>query len=397
VKHNLLNNKIMKKFISPASIGHFPNMVSTINRTANFIGLDDDGKAMYDPSLKKPVHILSGTVKLHGTFAGFCYNEISGFWTQSKKEIITPKPEVLYKVSFEDETHIIVEDKEEKFSKEVMNISKLETHDNAGFSFWAYSKKDVLIDIIKTIAKENDIDLTKNTILLCSEWAGKGVQGKVAISNFEKSSFIFSQAKVSPFDSEKTSTWISTNKIDSVENRIFNIGNFKTYEIEIDFNVPKLAQNKIIEMTLEVEEECPVSKELGHVGIGEGIVFSKLMEDGVRHIFKSKGEKHSGKSKVKTLKKVDNEKINKIIEVAEKVTPSWRLEQMLSETFDFINGGHIDRSKLGDYIRAVINDVIKEDSEVISDAGLSPKDVNKCISQISRDYFFDYEKSNLGV
>jgi len=70
---------------------------------------------------------------------------------------------------------------------------------------------------------------------------------------------------------------------------------------------------------------------------------------------------------------------------------------MLSETFDFINSGHIDRSKLGDYIRAVINDVIKEDSEVISDAGLEPKDVNKYISQIARDYFFEYEKNDLGV
>jgi len=387
----------MKKFISAASIGHFPNMVSSVNRTANFTGLDDEGNAIYDPSLKKPIHIMTGTVKLHGTFASCCYNEISGFWTQSKKEIITPKPEVLYKVFFEDETHVVVEDKDEKFSKEVMNISKLETHDNAGFSFWAYSKEEVIVNIIKSLAKENNVDLTKNTIMLCSEWAGKGVQGKVAISNFDKSSFIFSQAKVSPFDSEKTSVWISTNKIDSVENRIFNIGNFKTYEIEIDFNLPKLAQNKIIEMTLEVEDECPVSKELGHVGIGEGIVFSKLMEDGSRHIFKSKGEKHAGSSKVKTLKKVDNEKINKIIGVAQQVTPGWRLEQMLSETFDFINSGHIDRSKLGDYIRAVINDVIKEDSEVISDAGLEPKDVNKYISQIARDYFFEYEKNDLGV
>jgi len=185
--------------------------------------------------------------------------------------------------------------------------------------------------------------------------------------------------------------------LSSPENKIYNIEDFKTYEVDIDFNRPDIVQNDIINMTLEVENECPVAKEFEEIGIGEGIVFSCLMEDGSRHIFKSKGEKHAGASKVKTLKVVDNEKLNKIHETVNKVTPNWRLEQMLSETFDLINGGHVDRAKLGDYLRMVINDVMKEELDVIADAGLEPKEINKYISQVARDYFFDRERNDLGV
>lgn len=179
-------------------------------------------------------------------------------------------------------------------------------------------------------------------------------------------------------------------------NRIYNIEDFETYEIEVDFNRPDLAQNKMIDIMLEVEKECPVAKALGYEGIGEGCVW-KVDFKGETYRFKVKGELHSAKSKVKVLKKVDDEKINKIIEIAEKVTPNWRLEQMILETFNLINGGSIDRTKLSDYLRAVINDVMKEDSDVIAEAGLEPKDVNKYISQIAREYFFEYERNDLGV
>ena len=91
------------------------------------------------------------------------------------------------------------------------------------------------------------------------------------------------------------------------------------------------------------------------------------------------------------------EKNKKIIEVAEKVTPEWRLEQMLEQTLNLNNGGTIDRTKLGEYLKNLINDVIKEDLDILAEAGLEPKEVNKYISQIGRDYFFEQEKFNLGV
>jgi hypothetical protein len=352
----------MKKFISAASIGQFREVVANVNRSANFVGLDENGDAIYDPSLKKPIVTFSGTVKCHGTFAAACYNNVSGIWFQSKNDIITP------------------------------------IKDNAGFAFFGESKKEVFIKLIKSLAESHGIDLDNNSIMLGMEWAGRGIQKSVGISEIEKSAFIFSQAKVAPFDGEQSSYWISTNKVCSVDDKIYSLDCFKTFSIEVDFNVPQLSQNKIIEMTIEVEDECPVAKEFGHPEtIGEGIVFSHLNEDGSRYVFKSKGEKHSAKSKVKTLKPVDDEKINKCIQIAEQVTPSWRLEQMIAETFDTINGGVIDRSKLGEYIKSVMNDVIKEDSDIISDAGLELKDIGKYVSVIAKDYFFQVEREDLGV
>jgi hypothetical protein len=45
------------------------------------------------------------------------------------------------------------------------------------------------------------------------------------------------------------------------DERIFNILDFQTFTVDIDFNSPLLAQNKLIDLTLAVEAECPVGKQ----------------------------------------------------------------------------------------------------------------------------------------
>jgi len=129
-----------------------------------------------------------------------------------------------------------------------------------------------------------------------------------------------------------------------------------------------------------------VAKQLGISGIGEGIVF-KFFYDTNFYFFKAKGDKHS-KTKVKKIQKLDGEKISKAREIADKVTPIWRLEQMYNETFDTIHGGKGDIKRTGDYLSNVIADVHKEESDIIEEAGLTPKDVNKFISIIAKDFLF---------
>lgn len=58
----------MKKQINFPSIEQFRNIVSNINRQANFVGLDENGDAIYNPVLPKPKITFTGTVKLHGCF-----------------------------------------------------------------------------------------------------------------------------------------------------------------------------------------------------------------------------------------------------------------------------------------------------------------------------------------
>lgn len=352
----------IKKIIKYPSTLQFRGVVKNISERIAFIGLDENGKAMYDPSIKKPTLTFRGTVKLHGTNAGVSYNNIHGMWAQSKEQIITVQ------------------------------------HDNAGFAFFAHSNEDFFTNAIKTFAAENGIDLDVNTITVYGEWAGPGIQKGMGISNLpEKALFVFGVKISKPGDEDFTSYWINASNFPvSPENRVYNIHDFETYEIEVDFNRPDLAQNKMIEIMLEVERECPVARELGFIGIGEGNVWTVEFKDEV-YRFKVKGDKHAGQSKVKTLKPVDDEKVNKIHEVVNKVTPAWRLDQMVTESCDLNNGGNIDRAKLGDYLRMVINDIMKEEMDIINEAGLEPKDINKHVSQVAREYFFDRERADLGV
>jgi hypothetical protein len=354
----------MKKHISFLSIDQFRTVVSNINRRYNFVGLDDNGDAIYDPSKPKPKLKFKGTVKLHGTNFGVCYNDIAGLWAQSRENIITPQS------------------------------------DNAGSAFFVEANKEAFLELFNQIKENHGLDLTKNTISIYGEWVGKGIQKAVAISNLEKSMFIFG-VKITPHpkdENDKTPAyWVDSTYLKNPEHKIYNINDYASYEIEIDFNYPQLVQNKIIEMTIEVENECPVGKAFGYIGIGEGLVFSYHTENGEVYRFKSKGEKHSKASKVTTLKPVDDAKINKIIETVNNVCVSWRLDQALTAACDLMNGGSIDRKHLGNYIRLVIADVIKEESDTIAEAGLEPKDLNSKISEVARQYFFQRELDEVGL
>ena len=329
-----------------ASIKQFRNVVYDVNRTFDFVGLDENKEPIYDNSKPKPTLTFKGTVKIHGTNAAVCYNKKDGIYYQSRKNVITPEK------------------------------------DNAGFAMFAETNKKSFMKMFELIVSEIKSINENDTITIYGEWAGKGIQRGVAISELPKSFYIFGVKYGENW--LEASTLLSDN-----DNRIYNINDFKTYSITIDFNNPQLSQNEIIEETIKVEEECPVSKALGVEGIGEGIVFKCITEKEI-YMFKSKGEKHS-KSKVKTLKVVDSDRIIKIKELAENLTPKWRLEQFLNEVCDLNNNGHITRDKISPFIRAVIADVFKEEMDLIIKAQIEGKELGKPIADICRKFFFEKE------
>lgn len=353
----------MKKMIKYPSIEQFRSVIATVLRQYNFVGLDENGDAIYDTTKPKPTLTFKGTVKLHGTNAGvsfkYGYDNTSEYWAQSRENIITPEK------------------------------------DNAGFAFFVESHKEAFKKFASQIDSTGLFDVRHNIVTIYGEWAGGNIQKGVGVSNLPKSFFIFG-VKVTPITTseeeakEKPAYWIPSHYLKSPEDNIYNIEDFPTWEMDIDFNMPQLVQNQLSELTLAVEEECPVAKAFGFSGIGEGLVWSTSF-NGKVHRFKCKGELHAGKSKVKTLNRVDDEKIKKTLEIAEKVTPTWRLAQMLETACDFMNGGTLDRSKLGEYIKLVMADVIKEDMDLLVEAGLEPKDIGKYVSEIARRYFFNQE------
>jgi hypothetical protein len=148
--------------------------------------------------------------------------------------------------------------------------------------------------------------------------------------------------------------------------------------------MPQLVQNQLSELTIKVEEECPVAKAFGYSGIGEGIVWTADFK-GVVHRFKVKGERHSS-SKVKTLAAVDVEKLNSIKEFVDYAVSESRFNQALENIFP--NNEPIDVKKMGDVIRWVVNDVIKEEMDTMVENQLEPKEINKYISSKVREMFF---------
>ena len=362
----------MKRMVKYPSISQFRQIVKDITERACYIGKDDEGKPVFDYLKPKPVITFTASTKLHGTNASVCYSIPDGLWAQSRENIIT--------------------------------VEK----DNMGFAFFVEQNKSVLISIIEELAKIHNIDLNKYIITLPGEWCGKGVQKAVAISELDKRFVIFQAFKVSPLEpsEEEKAIWFETcevirpgnsiyvNWLESPENRIYNIMNFKTWSFEIDFNAPERKINELLELVEEIETECPVAKEFGVSGVGEGFVATYLSEDGALIQCKFKGEKHSN-SKVKTTKAVDTEKLDAIDKCIEEICHSWRFEQALREVFGPDYEKTLDRKRIGEYLKWVGQDTCKEELDIIAKYGFEPKDVMGKVSQKAKEYFFAVENSTL--
>ena len=341
----------MSKF---PKIGQYRQVVKEIQMMSAFTGVDDLGNALYDNTLPKPILKFKGTVKLHGTNAGVGHNPTDGLWVQSRSNVITP------------------------------------LSDNAGFATFVMSKEALFNDMIENVRYTERGNIGDNDgVVIFGEWAGGGIQKGVAITGIEKSFFIF-DVKVVPEDGSE-SYYIESDYLKDTDNRIYNIEDYLSYHIEIDFNRPDLAQAKMIEITDTVEKLCPVGKAFGIEGVGEGVVWTTTYK-GAKLRFKVKGEKHAGKSKVKTLNPVDSEKIGRIHELVNEIVSVDRMAQQLALACDTINGGTIDRKFLGDYIRMVISDTMEEEMDLILESGFEPKDINKYISELARKYWFEQEK-----
>ena len=182
----------------------------------------------------------------------------------------------------------------------------------------------------------------------------------------------------------KPAYWIPSHYLSSPEDNIYNIEDYPTYSIDIDFNMPQLVQNELSDLTIKVEEECPVAKAFGFSGIGEGIVWTAEFKGNV-HRFKVKGEKHSS-SKVKTLANVNVEKLEGIQKFVDYAVTESRFNQAIENVFP--NDEPIDVRKMGDVIRWVVNDVIKEEMDTMVENQVEPKEVNKYISSKVREMFF---------
>lgn len=237
----------------------------------------------------------------------------------------------------------------------------------------------------------DDGGYTPEVIRVYGEWCGGNIQKGVALNGLQKMFVIFA-IKID-------SAWMSDEKLGNIklpESRVYNILDYPSHTIDIDFNNPKESTNELVRLTNEVEAMCPVGKAFGNEGIGEGIVWKCITEGYTqsRYWFKVKGEKHQS-SKTKTLAPVDIERVNGIKELVSNLVTESRLEQGLEQMR--MENLEINRKNLGFFLKWVVGDIVKEDLDTIMGNGFEPKELNGEISKIAREWFFEQEMKQVGL
>jgi len=350
----------MSKLTKFTKIGQYRNVIKAITDRAKYKGQDENDNPIYDESAEMPVVAFKGTVKLHGTNASVCQSSDGNIWYQSRKNVITP------------------------------------TSDNAGFATFAESNKEVFEGFLNDIRDDYYEKDSKLTIGIFGEWCGGGIQKGVAINGLEKMFVVFA-VKIIDEEDDENNFYLSEAywpEVKSPEHKIYNIHDYSSKFLMIDFANPAMVQNQLVKYTEEVERECPVGKAFGSSGIGEGLVWVGYYE-GDRYVFKTKGEKHSV-SKVKTVASVDVEKLKSIDEFVKYSVTVNRLEQAIEQVFT-IENIEPDRKKTGDYLRWIVNDIISEELDTLVGNGLEPKDVNGAISKEARKWFFKFLDEMVGL
>lgn len=355
-----------------SSIEQFRNTVQAIQFKNNFAGLDSQGEPIYEDRTL-PTIDFHGTVKLHGTSAAVCYSpKTREFWGQSKERVLENGHMGFYDFMCSNKDMFLA-------------------------LFEEISERQEVIDIVKNI--ENKVEDLENphdyVLTLYMEWCGVGVQKSVAISELPKSCYIFGvvltelnvyNSKTKQFENKRY--YLSNRTSQIPERRIYNLEEFETYDITIDFNDLKSAKDTMEELVSNVEKECPVAKSLGISGgckTGEGIVFTGYWKED-RYCFKIKGEEHKIS---KTTEKVPDspEKLNSINEFVEYALTENRFNQGIENVF---GKEPWDIKRFGELIRWINIDIQKEETDVLIANNLDYFMVQKSIIQKLKVMFNKY-------
>ena len=360
------------------STNQFRNVVKSIKEQTVFAGLDSEGNVIKDMTKPLPKIDYIGTTKLHGTNASIILHEDGVISFHSKSKLLG------YVTA--DKEFILLSDNAEFAQSMYRRLESVET-----------IVKDVLVQV------KNPEGIVEYPVKISGEWCGQGIQKGVGISYLPKRSFFIFGIKSGETDQENKNGWLSmyclngVGGFDTMSDGIYTIMDFSTKKITIDFNNPEYSQNLLVKATEEVENECPVSKQLnlkdseGNPALlGEGLVWTPVdvnycWDSG--NWFKTKGQKHSV-SKVKSVAEISPEKLNSIKEFVEYSVTENRLQQGLQEV-------GLDQKNIGKFIGWVSKDVSKEEGDTLETNNLSMKEVGKYIASKSREWYINKLNNDL--
>jgi len=358
-------------------IRQFKDIVRDIQHQANFKGLDEDGEAIYEES-PKPAITFKGTVKLHGTNAGICYSPKTGISAQKRSSL----------------------------------LNKEDVGAHMGFNvFVNHTERSELDELMLSLWKHYCLE--DEQITLYGEWAGKGIQKGIGVSELSKAFYIFDCKVFDPTTEE--GRWIDISELRPDIDNVYNIHQFETYSINIDFNTPQLFQERLAKITEKVEMDCPVARQLlgkdcnieitipeasivvpsgtklitqrefkGKL-IGEGVVWTGFWNDN-KYIFKVKGEKHSS-TKVKTLASIDPEVVKSVYAFIAYACTQNRVDQGIQEV------DAKEKSDMPKLLKWVANDIMSEEATTLKDNNLEWKQVaGECNNRVRQLFFAKLDK-----
>jgi hypothetical protein len=362
----------------PSSAVHFPwpeigslrTAIANVKDRVQITGVDDAGKAVRDVSLPLPVLHYSGTAKLHGTNAAIGIQRSSGLvWFQSRERVLT------------------------------------EQADNNGFrrTFLDYQKKGF---DFRSLIPSGLSPAAGDTFVLYGEWCGGNIQKNVALSQLPKQFVVFgccSNVNISSDEKQCDAADSSSvrlyhyppSQICSIpefpEFSIYNIYSIPSYNFEVDFSDPAKVQSALKAQCDEIERVCPWGKRFGIEGVGEGFVCRATDSgwEGEQFWFKVKGESHSV-TKASHVAPVDIEKADSISDFVSRVVTPARCDQSISKLKES-GVERITRAHIGQYMKWIVNDIIKEESDTAKASGIDIAKIAGQINTAARRWFMDNE------
>jgi hypothetical protein len=249
-------------------------------------------------------------------------------------------------------------------------------NDNQGCAAFLQSK-DMNI-LFKQIQEETPS--FQNHIAIYGEYCGQGIQSKVALCQLKKMFVIFA-IKVDHM-------WVDMLQYKHVgrhEDSIFNIINFTLYEVDIDINVPKSAQDLMEKLTDDIDHECPFTKQLANIsGTGEGIVWTCAENPSSRLWFKTKGKTHCT-ANPKTPIPSKTETFDLVKEFTNKMVTESRLQQGIQYLLEM--NVPLARQSIPFFVKWITDDVVKEERDTIELNHFMIPDIQKAVSKSAGAWF----------
>jgi hypothetical protein len=293
--------------------------------------------------------------KLHGTNASIVIKP-DGVYAQSRKNTITPDS------------------------------------DNAGFAKFVDSLD---IDHI------NNFNDDAKGIIIYGEWAGEGIQKNDAVTLIDKKAFfVFAIRGIDPLDNGHDTVVTDPVAIEYVL-EIFNLSQHPDIyviptmaELNISFSGDaqhlEAVENTINSLVAQFEEVDPyINSVFGVEAPGEGVVVYPDPADWDEYkalMFKAKTKAHS----VNKSKKAASAKVQvspDVVDFAERFATTPRFEQGVTEL-----GIDLDMKNMGQFLKWVNEDVIKESKDELEESELDWKQCSKEITNRARVWFMTEAK-----